>query len=363
MNALLFVTLALWSAGWLVLGRVRRCRCGESNQSIRAGQLSVIIPARNEEHNLPTLLRSLAAQALRPREIIVVDDASTDRTAEVAREHGVRVINSQPLPEGWRGKTWACHQGAQAAMGDLLLFLDADTWFERDGLRGVLAEFETAGGGVLSVAPHHSVRAFHEQFSAFFNLVMLAGTGAFTLCGDRLAPRGLLGQFMLIECAAYHRVGGHEAVKGRILENFWLAERLRTAGVPLRCRGGRGVFAFRMYPQGWHEVVDGWTKGFASGAGQTPLPILLLIIAWMIGLMTAPLGWAFGSQPLFWLGAYALGVAQVAWLLRLVGTFHWSTALFYPAPLVFYFVVFARSVRRSRNHQTVAWKGRQIRAD
>jgi 4,4'-diaponeurosporenoate glycosyltransferase len=360
---LLAVTIALWSAGWIVLGRVRPCGRGESDQSVRAGQLSIIIPARNEEQNLPTLLRSLAAQAIRPREIIVVDDASTDRTAEVAREFGARVVNSQPLPEGWRGKTWACHQGAQAATGDLLLFLDADTWFKPDGLRRVLAEFQAAGEGVLSVAPHHAVRNFHEQFSAFFNLVMLAGTGAFTLRGDRLAPRGLLGQFMLLERAAYRRVGGHEAVKGRILENFWLAEQLSAAGVPLRCRSGRGVFAFRMYPQGWREVVDGWTKGFASGAGQTPLPILLLIIAWMIGLMTAPLGLALGHQPLLWLGAYALAVAQIAWLLRCVGTFHWGTALGYPAPLIFYFVVFARSLRHSRGKHPVAWKGRQIRAD
>ena len=82
----------------------------------------------------------------------------------------------------------------------------------------VLAEFKQAGGGVLSIAPHHAVQQFHEQFSAFFNLVMLAGTGAFTILGDHLAPRGLLGQFMLIERTAYQRVGGHEAVKGRILE-------------------------------------------------------------------------------------------------------------------------------------------------
>ena len=360
---LLTVTLALWAAGWLVLGRGRGCGLGAGDKSNTAERLSIIIPARNEEQNLPTLLRSLAAQAIRPCEIIVVNDASTDRTAEVAQEHGARVVNSQPLPEGWRGKTWACHQGAQAANGELFLFLDADTWFEPDGLRRVLMEFQAAGGGALSVAPHHAVRAFHEQFSAFFNLVMLAGTAAFTLRGDRLAPLGLLGQFMLIERAAYERVGGHEAVKGRILENFWLAEQLRTAGVPLRCRGGQGVFAFRMYPQGWREVVDGWTKGFASGAGQTPLPILLLVVAWMFGLMTAPLGLALGSQPLWWVAAYGLCAAQVAWLLRRVGTFHWGTALLYPAPLVFYFAVFARSVSRARNKQTVAWKGRQIHAD
>jgi 4,4'-diaponeurosporenoate glycosyltransferase len=168
---------------------------------------------------------------------------------------------------------------------------------------------------------------------------------------------------MLIERTAYQHVGGHKAVKGRILENFWLAEQLRALGVPLRCRSGRSVFAFRMYPQGWGELVDGWTKGFASGAGQTPLPILLLVIAWMIGLMTAPLGLAFAGKPLLWLAAYGLCVAQIAWLLRCVGTFRWSAALLYPVPLIFYFVVFTRSVLRSRNKQTVAWKGRQIRAD
>lgn len=360
---LLAITLALWTAGWIVLGRIRRCGRDESNQPSSAANLSIIIPARNEEQNLPKLLRSLASQSVHAREIIVVNDASTDRTAELAKQHSALVINSQPLPDGWRGKTWACHQGGHAATGEALLFLDADTWFEPEGLRRVLAEFKQAGGGVLSIAPHHVVQKFHEHFSAFFNLVMLAGTGAFTILGEQLAPRGLLGQFMLIERTAYQRVGGHEAVKGRILENFWLAEQLRSLGVPLRCRSGRGVFAFRMYPQGWRELVDGWTKGFASGAGQTPLPILLLVIAWMIGLMTVPLGLAFAGNPLLWLAAYGLCVAQIAWLLRCVGTFRWSTALLYPASLIFYFVVFTRSVLRSRSKQTVAWKGRQIRAD
>jgi 4,4'-diaponeurosporenoate glycosyltransferase len=353
------IVLALGSAGWVVLGRIRPCGRA-AGAAVSGAALSVIIPARNEERNLPGLLRSLARQPVPPREIIVVDDASTDGTAEVARQGGARVVRSQPLPEGWRGKTWACHQGAQAATGEWLLFLDADTWFEPDGLRAVLAEFQAAGGGALSVAPRHAVEKLHEQFSAFFNLVMLAGTGAFTLLGDRLAPRGLLGPCLLIERAAYRRVGGHEAVKGRVLENFWLAEQLRAAGVPLRCRGGRGVLAFRMYPQGWRDLVDGWTKGFASGAGQTPLPILLLVIAWMAGLMMPLLPLALGGKALLWLALYAAGVAQVGWLLSQVGSFHWGVALFYPVPLVFYFAVFTRSLYRAG--KPVSWKGREIHA-
>lgn len=358
---LLLVTLAQWSAGLLVLGRIRGCQAKPANNSISGAQLSIIIPARNEEVNLPTLLRSLAAQSIRPHEIIVVDDASTDATAKVAQANGARVIASQPLPDGWRGKTWACHQGAEAATGKILLFLDADTWFEPEGLGRVLAEFSADGGGALSVAPFHELRSFHEQFSAVFNLVMLAGTGAFTLLGDRYPQRGLLGQLLMIDRAAYKKVGGHEAVKGRILENFWLAQQLRAVQVPLHCRSGRGGFAFRMYADGWGQLIEGWTKGFAAGAGQTPLPVLLLIIAWLGGIIFAPIGIATQGQPLVWSAVYALCVAQIAWLLRRVGTFHWSVALLYPVFVIFFFAVFARSVLRSG--KTVSWKGRNIRAD
>ena len=172
--------------------------------------LTIIIPARNEEHNLPVLLRSLNAQETRPAEVIVVDDGSTDRTATIARELGARVIASQqPLPEGWRGKTWACHQGAQAARGERLLFLDADTWFEPGGLDKILAAHVS---GAFSVGPYHVVHRPYEQLSLFFNINMTAGT----------VPGGLFGQMLLVDRDSYRTVGGHETVKGRILENFWL---------------------------------------------------------------------------------------------------------------------------------------------
>lgn len=360
---LLTITLAFWAAGWLVLGRIHRCGQGESGLPASAEKLSIIIPARNEEHNLPTLLGSLAAQAVKPGEIIVVNDSSTDHTAEVAQQFGARVIASAVLPEGWRGKTWACHQGVKAATGDTLLFLDADTRFEPDGLRRVLLEFQALNGGVLSIAPYHAVQDFYEQFSAFFNLVMLAASSAFTLLGKRVASRGLFGPFMLIRRLDYDRAGGFESVKGRTLEIFYFAGQLSAAGVPLHCRSGRGVFTIRMYPHGWSDLVEGWTRGFASGAGQTPKVILLLVIAWKSGLMLPLVGMAIAGNLPLWLGVYALCAAQVAWLASRVGGFSWSVAVFYPVPLIFYFVVFARSLRRSRNRQQVVWKGRDIRAD
>lgn len=345
-NIILLVTLALWAAGFLLFPRLRRCDSGAG--PARSLTVSVIIPARNEEHNLPALLRSLAAQPVKPHEIMVVDDGSTDRTTETARQNGATVIASQPLPEGWRGKTWACHQGAQAATGDLLLFVDADTWFEPDGLARILGNYS---GGALSVGPYHAVRESYEDLSLFFNFNMTVGT----------VPKGLFGQMLLVDRESYRRVGGHEAVKGRILENFFLAQQFRAAGIAARSATGRGGFSFRMYPNGLRDLIAGWTKGFASGAGQTPRGVLFLVVAWMIGLMLAPLGWLVAGDWLRWGMMYLLCVAQVAWFGRAVGAFRWSTALLYPVPLVFFFAVFARSAMRSGKQ--VSWKGREIRAD
>jgi 4,4'-diaponeurosporenoate glycosyltransferase len=374
-SVILLVTLLLWAVGFLVLPRLRRC--GESLALPPTTTLSVIIPARNEERNLPQLLRSLAEQAPRPHEIIVVDDGSTDRTAEVARQMGATVLSSRPLPDGWRGKTWACQQGARAAKGELLLFVDADTWFEREGLAKVLAahaswlaaprESATIGsphdlprsaetplraqGGALSVGPFHAVRKLHEDLSLFFNFNMIVGT----------VPDGLFGQMLLVDRESYWCVGGHEAVKGRTLENCFLAQQFRAAGIPTRSATGRGILAFCMYPNGLRELVEGWTKGFASGAGQTPRRVLLLVIAWMIGLMLAPIGWLVTGDSVARGAVYLLCAAQVGWFARQIGSFRWFTALLYPVPLIFFFAVFARSAMRSGRQ--VTWKGREIRAD
>ena len=223
--------------------------------------------------------------------------------------------------------------------------MDADTWFDTDGLAHILVRYHT---GALSVGPYHAVRKPYEQLSAFFNLIMVLGT----------APRGLFGQMLLVDRESYRHVGGHEAVKERILENYNLAQRFNHAGIPARSLIGKGAFAFRMYPHGLAELVQGWTKGFASGAIQTPKPVLLLIVAWLTAMMW-PVGRLTSSvwaAPVYLLFALQLGV-----MFRRVGTFRWYTTLLYPVPLVFFFAVFTWSLLRSGRQ--VTWKGRTIRAD
>jgi 4,4'-diaponeurosporenoate glycosyltransferase len=342
---LLIAWFLLTAAGWVVAARFAR---RASAARATAGRLSIIIPARNEAHNLPQLLASISSQNVRPHELIVVDDASTDRTAEVARTHGATVIASAPLPDGWRGKTWACHQGASAASGELLCFMDADTWFEPGGLAHVLAIYP---GGALSVLPYHAVRRPYEDLSMFFNISMAAGT----------VPDGLAGQFLLVGRAELALAGGHEAVKGKVLENFRLAGMFRAAGIPVRCASGRGIVSFRMYPQGLASLIEGWTKGFAAGAGHTPPLILALVVAWMSGLMLPPLCAVLTGHWPLWLGAWVLGAAQLALIARRLGAFGWANILLYPLPLCFFFAVFAWSAMRSG--KKVSWKGREIHAD
>jgi 4,4'-diaponeurosporenoate glycosyltransferase len=335
-----------WLAGWILALRLRRSAGPPARLDHTAP--SIIIPARNEECNLPRLFESLRLQNAEIAEVILVDDGSTDGTAEIARAAGARVISSKPLPDGWRGKTWACHQGALAAGGDRLLFMDADTWFESGGLEAVLSAGQS---GALSVLPHHSVVRTYEDLSLFFNICMAAGT----------VPDGLAGQFLLVDRENYQLAGGHEAVHGKVLENFRLAALLRDAGVPVRCIPGKGMVSISMYPDGPGALAEGWTKGFAAGAGGTPRGSLLLVISWMTGLMIAPLAGIISGDWLTWGVACGLCSLQVAWIGRKLGSFGWPMLVIHQVPLLFFFGLFGWSAARSG--RSVTWKGRVIRAD
>jgi 4,4'-diaponeurosporenoate glycosyltransferase len=355
--------LGLWGLGFVFLFRIPVCRIGVAHKQYPS--LSIIVPARNEERNLPGLLGSLAEQDFSPTEVVVVDDNSTDSTAQVAREAGARVIPSKPLPAGWRGKTWACLQGAEAAVGEVLLFCDADTFFECGGLRRIVDAY-LEERGVVSVGAYHKVERAYEELSAFFNLIMTAGTGGFTILGRRLQPTGLFGQFLMLDRRTYFERGGHTCVKDKVLENFYLAEVFRRSGTSLRCCGGKGAFSMRMYPNGLRDLIQGWSKAFATGAARTPLPILLMIIAWIAGsctsvillLMAAFAGSLSALMPSGIL--YLLFAVQIWFMLMRVGSFRFYTALLYPIPLLFYLAVFTRSSFIVAFKKEVSWKGRQM---
>lgn len=335
-----------WFVCWRLALRLLTRGGAPSGHPPTADSISIIIPARNEELNLPGLLESLASQKTAALEVIVVDDHSDDATAAVAEAHHATVICLEPPPPGWRGKTWACQKGAEAARGKYLLFLDADTRLvPDDGLSRLLHRYP---GGAWSLVPWHMIGSTAESFSAFFNLLMALGT----------IPDGLAGPCLLISRKEYLASGGHAAVKDRILENVRLGVVLRRQAVPTRSSTGKGLISFRMYPGGFPELIAGWTKGFAGGAATTPAGTLTLIILWISSLFVA--AGAVMLSPWF-VFIYALYSVQLGWMLRRVGAFPIWTAIFYPVPLIFYVVVFIRSLGPAGKQAT--WKGRGVVGD
>lgn len=358
------VNLVFWVLGFLLLFRISSCRASV-NRNTYNPSVSIIIPARNEEYTLPNLLNSLSGQLSSEDEIIIVDDHSEDRTKAVAERIAVKVLESLPTPEGWFGKTWACYQGARIASGEILVFLDADTVLERNGLKNMIETY-VEKDGALSIQPYHQMRNPYEQLSAFFNIVMMAAIGSFTVLGSRIKPIGLFGPAVVMKRQYYLDSGGHDKVKGEILEDVSLGSELQKKGLEVHCLGGKGTISFRMYPNGIRELINGWSKGFAMGAAKTSFPLLILVIAWISGSIgtTRSLIEAIvatnNAQIAICGSLYILYAAQIYWMLVRIGNFKFYTALFYPIPMAFFIAVFTYSFVRIFLARSVKWKGREI---
>ncbi len=324
-----------------------------------ASRISVIVPARNEADNLQELLPLLLGQTETPYEVIVVDDGSDDGTDAVAARLGAVVKKAERLPEGWQGKSWACWTGALTAKGDKLLFLDADTRPETDFLRK-MNKLHMQKKGLVTVQPHHEAPTFREQWSAFCNLVLLAGSGARS--GLRWRTDGF-GPCALCSKEEYFALGGHERIRSEILEHCALGKQFKAARMPVAAMTGKHLLAFRMYAAGWREMVQGWSKSIGLGAGSAPLPMLLLTSIWLSGLigaahrLVASLGSAEAPAAL---ALYGLAVWTVARGLRQCGTFRWYTMLLYPVFLLFFIGLFAYSLLLSYGRKKVVWKGRRV---
>lgn len=332
-------------------------------QTAHLPTVSVIIPARNEAHNLPLILQDLLDQTHTPLEIICVDDASEDETAHIAASFGIRVITLSYKPEGWLGKSWACHNGALAAQGELMLFLDADVRLGRDALSRLLqAHTETAC--TMSVQPFHTAEKTYEQFSLFFNLVQIAANGTASLRGRTL---GLYGPLILIAQTDYRAIDGHASVRGNIIEDVALGKRLSLAGLPHSLYVGDTDIRFRMYAEGPRSLLQGWLKNQAAGAAKTPLSLFLPVFLWISSLCSVPLQLvlAFVKGDTLWILFYFL--LYLIWLTVLsehskrIGQFRAWAVVFYPLPLLFLVGVFFVSVAKKLLGLNVTWKGRAIR--
>ncbi|MBM6613283.1 glycosyltransferase [Desemzia sp. RIT804] len=329
--------------------------------------ISIIIPVRNEAENLPRLLRSLNQQYLQPKEIIVVDDDSKDCTVQIAKQFGAEVVKKSKEDSTF-GKSAACYRGAKKASGEWLLFLDADTYLESpESLqRFAAAYYAQNGSGILSIQPYHTVRSYYESLSIVFNILVLAGMNVFTIFKDSFSTTGAFGPCLLCSREEYFLTGGHEVTQTSIMEDFVLGKRFQEQGFSLRLYAGKGVIHFRMYPEGFTQLVEGWSKNFAVASQSTHPIVLFLIACWITGglgagvflfvSLTSSNSWLIAAGVI-----YMLYLAQFIIFATRVGRFHSLAMVVYPFLFLFFIILFSWSLIQTHLLGTVSWKGRKIK--
>lgn len=260
--------------------------------------VSVIVPARNEERNLPRLLPSLLGQHYPRYEVIVVDDQSDDDTPRILAEFAQQdkrlgVIRGGELPraEGWLGKPYAMHQGAQTAKGDWLLFTDADTVHDPLSLSSSVAYAMRHSVDLLSIFP------FYELITPAERMIMpVAFMGIFNLyppdkVNDPHNKAAIAnGQYLLIRREVYEQVGGIERVKGQVVEDLEFARAVKGDGHRLYIVGGQHLMTVRMYTS-FREVWEGWSKNTVIALQGNPGQAVFAALA-VFGVTGLPVGMA-----------------------------------------------------------------------
>jgi glycosyltransferase involved in cell wall biosynthesis len=340
-------------------------------------ELTVIVPARNEEDCLADCLQSLVAQSEeifelgRDWELIVVDDHSTDRTAEIARSFpGVRLLKAPKLPPGWVGKVNAVWTAARQARGRWLLFTDADTIHEHGDLRRAIHEAMRHKAGMLSYSPRQIVVGMAQRTLMpliFCELALAYPPAKISDPNARLAAAN--GQFLLFEREAYRRIGGHAAVFDRVLEDVELAVLAKRRKVGLRFRYADEALATRMY-RSTAAMMEGWTKNLPLLFGNTlalalwralDIGLLVLLPVLAIALWNA----RFAAHSLQWLGAgWVLALLWVRTLFRFYArvaksNFSFVDCALSPLGLPLFVVLLYRSWFQHKMLKRIAWKGRE----
>ena len=358
---LAFAGLAMAAMSILVL-RVRPLRSSQARLEaagvVCMHSVVVVIPARNEERSLPLLLADIRAQTSLPRQIIVVDDESDDRTAELAHGGGATVVPVPSRPAGWNPKVWALTVGADHAVAETLVFLDADVRLDPVALAALVADV-TRLGGLVSVAPQHCATTALEGLSALCNVIAVAGGGP----GLHRQSRGAVGSCIAISRADYERIGGHAGTPGTIVDDLDLAAAATRHGLPVTLRRGAMLVTMRSYPDGPAALVDGWSKNLAAGATRTQPVVVLAVGAWIATLVlpiTAGLAHHWGAAAVLW----AVVSLHTAWLTHCVGRFNrFVVSVAAPLAAVFTTALTLRSFALAITGRAVAWKGRRLLPD
>ncbi|MDK2806290.1 MAG: 4,4-diaponeurosporenoate glycosyltransferase [Clostridium butyricum] len=342
----------------------KNIRLSFENQPLqRRYKVSVIIPARNEEKNLPYILESLKNQTYMPYEVILVDDFSSDKTFEIAKSYGIKVIRNTEMPEGWTGKTWALWNGYKNSTGDVLAFIDADVRLAPRALEALVKTREKVNGAI-SVVPYHRTEKFYEKLSL---IPCILGIFAFTSPFEKYNPqKGMYGSCIIVSRRDYEKVNGHYSIKGELLDDLNLGEKFTLNGINVQNFIGYNLVTFRMYPYGIKSEIEGFGKGAVLSTSRLETATTILIALWLIGLLAVEIitpFLAFYKSGLFdlFLVFYIIYTLQIIYINNWTGHYGIIVPLFHILSSLLFIYIMFYSLYQVFFLGYVTWKGRKIK--
>jgi hypothetical protein len=346
-------------------------RGAAEGENERRRRLSVLIPARNEESNLSATLASILANRGVEFEVIVLDDHSTDRTADIVREFAandsrVRLESAPTLPAGWCGKQHACHVLAQRAKNPLLVFMDADVRLTPDALARIAGFMQRTGADLASGVPRQELGTFSERLLLpLIHFVLLGYLPMFMMrWTNRAAFSAGCGQLFIARADAYRATGGHAQIRATLHDGVKLPRLFRMAGFKTDLFDATDIASCRMYRTNgevWRGLGKNATEGLASPGAILPMTVLLL------GGQVLPVVLLGGAARLSGLAiSLTLTATALAYLPRLIaiGKFRQSfgTALLHPLGAVALVVIQWHALARHFRGKPAEWKGRSYAA-
>ena len=253
--------------------------------------ISVVIPARNEAGRIAECLRPLHG-ADGVVEVIVVDDESTDHTAQVARDLGARVIRGETLPEGWVGKIWALQQGIAAANGEVVVTLDADARPDGSLPRAAAEALGSSGVALATVATRFRTTSAPGQWlhaAMLTSLVYRHGAGSQHATPNAVAN----GQCMVFRRDDALQGGWCERVRGSTIEDVALVRCLVADGARVEMFDGSHLLAVEMF-DGFVDTWRGWGRSIALGGVDQPTQQVLGLATTALTLVAPIWLFAFG---------------------------------------------------------------------
>lgn len=247
--------------------------------------ISILIPARNEEHNIARLLGDLVESKDAHVEILVLDDDSDDQTAAVVsrfakQDSRIQLIQSSNLPAGWLGKNFACYSLSKQARGDHFLFLDADVRLKGEMIRSSVDWMKQKNMGLLSIFPKQEMHTVGEKITVpIMNYILLTLLPLPLVRWSKYTSLAAAnGQFMLFESSVYQDLNPHEKEKGNKVEDIAIARYYKSNKISVACLLGEDSIQCRMY-DGYSDSIKGFSKNITEFFGGS---LVIAILFWFI---------------------------------------------------------------------------------